>query len=115
MAPEKSHDKKEESGGFMDTINSMAGGGKSSEKQEDTLDKGMSSFLLQVQFWLKLTFCLAAVDFVQEKILGQGKQNNESAAEQAKDEAISDYIRDKYNDVTGTDFPVEDKDKKYGL
>ena len=32
----------------------------------------------------------AAVDLVQEKVLGQGPQNNESAIEQAKDEQISD-------------------------
>ncbi len=28
------------SGGFMDKINSMAGGGKESEKDEDVIDKG---------------------------------------------------------------------------
>ncbi len=27
-------------GGFMDKLNSLAGGGKSSEKNEDALDKG---------------------------------------------------------------------------
>ena len=36
---------------------------------------------------------LTGVDFVQEKLLGQGDQSNESAVEQAKDEQISDYIR----------------------
>ena len=50
-------------------VNSAAGGGKSSEKNEDGLDK--------------------AVDYVQENVMGQGKQNNESAVEQAKDEQIS--------------------------
>lgn len=29
------------SGGFMDKLNSVAGGGKESEKNEDALDKGM--------------------------------------------------------------------------
>lgn len=62
-------------GGFMGKINDMAGGGKESEKNEDALDKG--------------------VDFAQEKFMGQGRQDNESAAEQAKDEAISDAIRSK--------------------
>lgn len=57
---------------------------------------------------------LLAVDFVQEKFLGKGDQSNESAAEQAKDEAISDFIRDKYKETTGKDFFVADKDKKYG-
>ena len=36
------------------------------------------------------------VDFAQERFMGQGPQDNESAVEQAKDEAISDFIRDKY-------------------
>jgi hypothetical protein len=46
---------------------------------------------------------------VQEKFLGQGKQDNESAIEQAKDEQISDYIRGQYKGATGSDFPVPDK------
>ncbi|KAH6874879.1 hypothetical protein B0T10DRAFT_498039 [Thelonectria olida] len=82
-------------GGFMDKINGMAGGGAQGEKNEDGLDK--------------------AVDFVQEKVFGQGDQSNESAAEQAKDEAMSDFIRDKYKDTTGKDFFVKDKDKDYGV
>lgn len=52
---------------------------------------------------------------MQEKFLGQGNQSNETAAEQAKDEAISDFIRDKYKETTGKDFFVADKDKKYGV
>jgi hypothetical protein len=31
-----------------------------------------------------------AIDFVQEKVLGQGPQDNENALEQRKDEMISD-------------------------
>lgn len=47
--------------------------------------------------------------------MGQGgDQSNESAAEQAKDEAMSDMIRDKYKSTTGSDFPIADKDKEYG-
>ncbi|KAL8718590.1 MAG: hypothetical protein Q9225_004292 [Loekoesia sp. 1 TL-2023] len=76
-------------GGFMDKVNSMAGGGKESEKKEDYLDKG--------------------IDMVQEKVLGQGPQDNESAIEQAKDEQMSDFIRGKYKSTTGSDFPVADK------
>lgn len=41
--------------------------------------------------------------------MGQGDQSNESAAEQAKDEQISDFIRGKYKDTTGSEFPVADK------
>lgn len=43
--------------------------------------------------------------------MGQGQQSNESAAEQAKDEAISDAIRDQYKKSTGTDFPIKDKER----
>ncbi|KAI9767576.1 MAG: hypothetical protein M1840_005613 [Geoglossum simile] len=81
------------SGGFLsglgDKLNAAAGGGRESEKKEDYLDKG--------------------VDYVQERILGQGPQDNESAIEQAKDERISDFIRSKYKSATGKDVPVEDK------
>jgi len=34
---------------------------------------------------------VTGIDFVQEKFMGAGPQNNESAVEQAKDEQISDY------------------------
>lgn len=82
------------SGGFMGKMNNMAGGGAQGEKDEDFLDKG--------------------IDFVQEKFMGQGDQSNESAAEQQKDEVISDMIRDKYKGIAGSDFPIKDKEKHYG-
>lgn len=49
------------------------------------------------------------VDYVQEKFLGQGPQDNESAVEQAKDEQISDFIRGQYKSATGKDVPIQDK------
>ncbi|KAF8681411.1 hypothetical protein RHS04_02934 [Rhizoctonia solani] len=70
-------------GGIMSGINNALGGG-----QRDLLDKG--------------------VDYVQER-MGGGDQSNESAAEQAKDEAISDAIRAQYKNTTGSDFPIADK------
>ncbi|OAL53230.1 hypothetical protein IQ07DRAFT_597560 [Pyrenochaeta sp. DS3sAY3a] len=81
-------------GGIGDKLNSAAGGGKESEKNEDYLDKG--------------------VDYVQEKFLGQGPQDNESAVEQAKDEKISDFIRSQYKSTTGKDVPIQDKETKFG-
>jgi len=90
---------KKESGGFLsnmgDKLNAAGGGGRESEKDEDLLDKG--------------------VDFVQEKILGQGPQNKESAVEQAKDEQASDFIRGQYKKLAGSDVPIKDKEKKYGF
>ncbi|KAJ2913849.1 hypothetical protein MD484_g6561, partial [Candolleomyces efflorescens] len=62
-----------QSGGFMGKLNNMGGGGEAGERNEDSLDKG--------------------IDYVQEKFLGQGPQNNESAFEQAKDKQIADAIR----------------------
>jgi hypothetical protein len=50
----------------------------------------------------------AGVDYVQER-MGGGDQSNESAAEQAKDEAISDTIRSQYKSATGSDVPIQDK------
>merc|ERR1711939_1157565 len=76
-------------GGIGDKINTAAGGGRESEKNEDMLDKG--------------------IDYVQENVLGQGPQDNESAIEQAKDEQIANFVRDKYKSTTGSDFPIKDK------
>ncbi|KAI0814673.1 hypothetical protein GGR55DRAFT_441799 [Xylaria sp. FL0064] len=81
----------ESSGGIMGKLNSVAGGGKDSEKNEDALDKG--------------------IDWVQENVLGQGDQSNESAVEQAKDEQISDFVRDQYKKTTGSEIPVKDKER----
>ncbi|OTA76489.1 hypothetical protein M434DRAFT_402505 [Hypoxylon sp. CO27-5] len=89
--PREDEQKQNSSGGIMDKLNSVTGGGKESEKNEDALDKG--------------------VDWVQEHVLGQGDQSNESSVEQAKDEQISDFIRDQYKKTTGSDFPVKDKDR----
>ncbi|KAI4842640.1 hypothetical protein E4T44_06716 [Aureobasidium sp. EXF-8845] len=80
-------------GGIGNKLNSAAGGGPESEKNEDYLDKG--------------------VDFVQEKFMGQGPQNNESAIEQAKDEQISDFIRKQWKTTTGSDIPIKDKETKF--
>lgn len=48
---------------------------------------------------------------MQEKFLGAGDQSNESAAEQAKDEQISDFIRNQYKTQTGSDVPIKDKER----
>jgi hypothetical protein len=50
---------------------------------------------------------------VQEKFLGKGAQDNESAIEQAKDEKISDFIRDKYKTTTGSELPIKDKPTRF--
>lgn len=62
-------------GGIGDKLNSAAGGGRKSEKNEDMLDKG-SSFHLRLGTGLILE---AGIDFVQERFMGQGPQDNESA------------------------------------
>ncbi|KAI9883962.1 MAG: hypothetical protein M1823_004272 [Watsoniomyces obsoletus] len=75
--------------GISNKLNAAAGGGPESEKKEDALDKG--------------------IDYVQERFMGAGPQNNESAIEQAKDEQISDYIRGQYKGYAGSDMPIKDK------
>lgn len=59
-------------------------------------------------------FPCRGVDFVQEKFLGQGPQDNESAVEQAKDEQVSDFIRKQYKSTTGSDIPIKDKETRFG-
>ncbi|KAI1822767.1 hypothetical protein F4861DRAFT_540696 [Xylaria intraflava] len=106
--PKKQEEKK--SGGFMDKLNTMAGGGKESEKNEDALDKGLLLPYHYVYVCDLETFRVnTSVDWVQEHVLGQGDQSNESAVEQAKDEQISDFIRDQYKKTTGSDMPIKDK------
>ena len=51
----------------------------------------------------------AAVDFVQEHLLHQGDQSDESALENLKDEQISDAIRLAYKQVFGHELPIADK------
>ena len=80
----------------------MAGGGKAGETKEDQLDKGDTVYLVRC----------ALTDIVQpfqQNVLGKGKQSDESALEQAKDEQISDFIRREYQSATGTNFPVAGK------
>ena len=89
---EQSSEQSSGGGGFMDKVNSMAGGGKESEKKEDYLDKGKKFKMPCAANPDKMP---AGIDYVQENVMGQGPQNNESAVEQAKDEQISDFIRSK--------------------
>ena len=53
-------------------------------------------------------FARTGVDYAQQ-YMGGGDQSNESAIEQAKDEQISDFIREQYKSTTGKEFPVADK------
>lgn len=109
-------------GGIGNKLNEAAGGGKASEKNEDYLDKGTRCPALSLpsssssptltytnERRENLTNNVTGVDFVQEKFLGQGPQDNESALEQAKDEQISDAIRGQYKNMTGKDMPFKDK------
>ena len=116
-------------GGIGDKLNSAAGGGKESEKNEDMLDKGKFILILLQTFSLVLKGAGTSVsqtigvplltlgegiDMFQQKVLGQGPQDNESAVEQAKDEQISDFIRREYKSTTGSDIPIKDKETRFG-
>lgn len=50
--------------------------------------------------------CYSGVDWVQENVLGQGPQDNESAFEQAKDEQISDCKFELYRWTLWMSTPV---------
>jgi hypothetical protein len=103
-------------GGFGDKLNSAAGGGRESEKNEDILDKGKLSSLdvFSAVAPICRTDTVTGIDLIQEKFMGQGPQDNESAIEQAKDEQISDFIRGQYKSKTGSDVPIEDKPTRFG-
>ncbi len=109
-------EQKQGGGGFLgsigDKFNSAAGGGRESEKNEDYLDKGMSHNVRRSQPLLINRD--SGVDFVQERFMGGGPQNNESAIEQAKDEQISDFIRGQYKSTMGKDMPIKDKETRFG-
>lgn len=45
--------------------------------------------------------------------MGQGKQDNESAIEQAKDNQIAGYIRGQYKSATGSDFPIKENNNNF--
>lgn len=89
-------EEEEKNKGFFDKLgdkfNTAAGGGRESEKNEDHLDKG--------------------IDFVQEHILKQGTQSDESAWEQKKDKMIADAIRSGYKSTTGHEFFLKEKEKE---
>ena len=71
--------------------------------------KGTHTYVLTVIKYLANLSVINSIDYVQENVLGQGKQDNESAFEQAKDEQISDFIRGKYESTTGSSMPIQDK------
>ncbi|KAK5653942.1 hypothetical protein OQA88_7867 [Cercophora sp. LCS_1] len=85
--------------GLLDKLHGLAGGGPESEKKEDHLDKGAFS-------------PKKCIDWVQENVFKQGAQDNESAAEQAKDKLIADTVRDQYKKATGKEFPIKEKEEK---
>jgi hypothetical protein len=106
-------------GGLGEKFNSAAGGGRESEKNEDYLDKGKQVARCRLDKGFQGNAdrgcCLSiGIDFVQEKFMGGGKQDNESAIEQAKDEQISDFIRGKYKSTTGGELPIKDKETRFG-
>ncbi|KAK7613290.1 hypothetical protein JOL62DRAFT_407483 [Phyllosticta paracitricarpa] len=120
------HDKEEErrrreeeekNKGFFDKmgdkLNTAAGGGRESEKNEDKLDKVLFIvFLVRMSIFFLLTAVIAGIDFVQEHIMKQGTQSDESAWEQKKDKMIADAIRGGYKSTTGHEFFLKEKEKE---
>jgi hypothetical protein len=55
--------------------------------------------------YVVLTPSYAAIDMFQERVLKQGSQKNETAADQAKDDQIKKGISSMYKMATGKQFP----------
>jgi hypothetical protein len=91
-----------------DRVNNAFGGGANSEAKEGVLDKG-SIILLWCESKYLYSVGILAIDFYQEHVLKQGKQDNESAIEQAKDKQIAGVIRHGYESVTGKELPSSHK------
>jgi hypothetical protein len=65
--------------------------------------------LISIGVYADIGYVYVGVDYVQEHFLGQGKQDNESAFEQAKDDKIADFVRGQYKSQTGKDIPGSEK------
>jgi hypothetical protein len=120
-------------GGFLsgigDKMNSAAGGGRESEKNEDYLDKGK---LLPPLWSARVTKHYCRCRLCPGEVHGRWSSGQrgmpppphsyertasntaQSAVEQAKDEQISDYIRKTYKSSTGSDIPIKDKETRFG-
>ncbi|KAK8222880.1 hypothetical protein BKA81DRAFT_230427 [Phyllosticta paracitricarpa] len=110
-------EEEEKNKGFFDKmgdkLNTAAGGGRESEKNEDKLDKVLFIvFLVRMSIFFLLTAVIAGIDFVQEHIMKQGTQSDESAWEQKKDKMIADAIRGGYKSTTGHEFFLKEKEKE---
>jgi len=116
-------------GGIGDKLNSAAGGGRESEKNEDYLDKGKHTCPRAATAHM-LTYhrCrLRTGELPRTGCSGQRGMSSyistnvvhmliqlQSAVEQAKDEQISDYLRGQYKTTTGSDMPIKDKETRFG-
>ena len=97
-------------GGLMNSLNNMMGGGAKGEKEEGKRWRTRRNSHVILTFHHHSADALdKAVDWVQEHVLKQGPQDNESAVEQQKDEMISDSIRSSFKKATGHDIPIADK------
>ncbi len=116
-------------GGFGDKLNAAAGGGREVRRTRIIWTKVCFHLLIPQSHKHKGKISLnnvsygrnvriltsqPGIDMFQEKILKQGPQDNESAIEQAKDEQISDMIRQQYKGITGKDIPIKDEPTTFG-
>lgn len=116
-------------GGIGDKLNSAAGGGRESEKNEDYLDKGKTTCSRATTFHTltdsRRRLCTGEIPWTrcsrQRGMSSLGPTNDvyllmrlQSAVEQAKDEQISDFIRGQYKSATGSDVPIKDKETRFG-
>lgn len=116
-------------GGIGDKLNSAAGGGRESEKNEDYLDKGKltlsCTITAPILIYCRRRLCAGEVPWtrcsrqrgmssLQPTKIAHMLTQLKSAVEQAKDEQISDFIRGQYKSTTGKDVPIKDKETRFG-
>ena len=78
------------------------------QSRGQTTESGSGSFLGNIKDMVNTAGGAGRAGEKNEGVLDKGSQDNGSAVDQAKDEQISDFIRNKYKSTAGSDFPGQD-------
>jgi hypothetical protein len=73
------------------------------QSRGQTTESGRGSFLGNIEEMINTTGGAGTAREKNEGVLGEGQQNDGGAVDQAKDEQLSDFIRDKYKSTAGSD------------
>jgi hypothetical protein len=78
------------------------------QSRGQTTESGSGSFLGNIKDMVNTAGGAGTASEKNEGVLDKGSQDNGSTVDQAKDEQISDFLRDKYKSTTSSDFPGQD-------